>query len=170
MNRPPRHRRNPHRLAATQLAALGTCEIRVLLDARHGEAVTPAQAVAREEGIKEHARFDRVVRSEHNVGLPARRPGPCWIASVAYGGSDPRTNELRRFRDRVLRRHPWGRSLVAVYYRSAPPVAEWLAQHAAAAWMVRRGLDGIRLLITPWTGENDGREYSERTADRLHQF
>lgn len=170
MNRPPRHRRNPRRLAATQLAALGTCELQVLLNARHGEAVTPAQAEARRAGIEEHARFDRVVRAEHNAGRKGRAPGPCWIASVAYGPTDRRTNELRRFRDRVLRRHGWGRAVMGMYYRSAPPVAEWLQQHTTTTWMVRRGLDGIRLLISPWTGENDEREHPEGTADPLHQF
>ncbi len=166
----PRHRGNPRRLAATQLAALGTCEIQVLLNARHGEAVTPAQAIARAEGVKEHERFDRVVRAQHNEGRKVRRPGPCWVASVAYGPQDPRTDQLRRFRDRVLRRHAWGRAMVAMYYRSAPPVAEWLERHAGATWMVRRGLDGIRFLIAPWTGENDEREHPERPADQLHQL
>lgn len=167
-NRP--QRRNPRRLAATQIAAMGTCEVRMLLDARHGEAVTPAQAVAREEGLKEHARFDQVVREAHNKGRTGAKPGPCFIASVAYGPEDARTDQLRRFRDQVLRRHRWGRRFVVVYYRYSPAVAMWLQERDGATRMVRCVLDGIRMMLAPWTGENDGREYAPDPPYEVHQL
>lgn len=164
-----RDRHRQRRLSATQLAAMGTCELRMLLDARHGEAVTPEQQVSRQEGIREHQRFDQLVRASHN---PGRRPrtGPCFIATAVYGFTDPRTNELRRFRDRVLRRHAWGRALVVLYYRASPSVVSWLEGKPGTTWMVGRMLDGIRVVLNPWMGEDDGREHPADPTDAVHQL
>lgn len=165
MRDPHRHRR----VSATQLAAMGTCEVRMLLDARHGEVVGPEQQASRQEGIREHQRFDQLAREAHNAGRKPR-VGPCFVATAVYGGADPRTNQLRRFRDRVLRRHRLGRLLVVLYYRASPAVAQWLQGKPGATWMVRRTLDGIRAVLIPWTGEDNGREHAADPPDAVHQL
>jgi hypothetical protein len=49
---------------------------------------------------------------------------------------------LRDFRDNRLLTNAPGRAFVALYYRLSPPVAEFIAQHAALRMLVR-------LLLTP---------------------
>lgn len=48
----------------------------------------------------------------------------CFIASAAFEGfDDPTVDVLRLYRDRVLRRSPWGRRFTRLYYRYSPPIA-----------------------------------------------
>lgn len=147
----PRQRR----LSATDIAALGHCETKVVLDQRLGEVVTPAQAQARARGNQEHQRFDRVATQHHNRSRPDAQPSPCFIASAVYGPSCWRTNELRSFRDRVLMPTPWGRAFVASYYRLSPPVARWLRTSPRATHLVRLVLDQVRHLVTAKEGRHD---------------
>lgn len=51
--------------------------------------------------------------------------GRCFIATAIC--EDPLSKEvllLRRYRDLVLRKTPWGRSLIYSYYRLSPPLAQ----------------------------------------------
>lgn len=57
--------------------------------------------------------------------------GPCFIATAAFAG-EPDAAEilwLRRYRDDVLRKTPAGRRLIALYYRTSPPIARWIQNH-----------------------------------------
>lgn len=139
----PRQRR----LSATDIAALGHCEMKVVLDQRLGEIVTPAQAAARARGNQEHQRFDRAASQHHNQSRPDAQTNPCFIASAVYGPDCWRTNELRSFRDRVLAPTPWGRVFVATYYRLSPPVARWLRTSPRATRQVRGVLDLVRHFV-----------------------
>jgi hypothetical protein len=65
----------------------------------------------------------------------------CFIATVAYGS--PMAGEieiLRRFRDEYLLTNPVGQALVDLYYRTSPPVAEFITEHPSLKPMVRVGL------------------------------
>jgi hypothetical protein len=143
--------RRPHYVSASDIASLGYCETKLVLEATHGEIVTEHQAQARVRGQVEHQRFDQLATTHHNPAPTPEGRGPCWIASAVYGVNDPRTNELRDFRDEVLMRNPVGRLLVRGYYRASPPVARALARRPRLAYAVSRMLDGVRFILgTTW--------------------
>lgn len=72
---------------------------------------------------------------------PAQRAKTeCFIATACYGTPHtPALDTLRAFRDGYLNRSPRGRRLIDLYYRSSPPVADFLRRHAVARWAVRLG-------------------------------
>ena len=139
------------RVSATQIAALGHCELKVVLERRHGEKVTEVQRAARQRGNQEHVRFDRLATQHHNRP-GSTRPSPCFVATAVYGQNCSRTNELRAFRDRTLRRTRTGRELIATYYRCSPPIARWLRTSPRATNAVRVCLDVIRAIIRSMEG------------------
>jgi hypothetical protein len=73
----------------------------------------------------------------------------CFIATAAYG--TPLAEEievLRQFRDEYLLTNPLGRLFVSVYYRSSPPLADFIDDHPALKPMVRTGLSPVVALTT----------------------
>jgi len=75
--------------------------------------------------------------------------GGCFIATAAYG--TPLAEEievLRQFRDEYLLTNPPGRLFVSVYYRSSPPLADFIDDHPALKPMVRAGLSPTVALTT----------------------
>lgn len=72
---------------------------------------------------------------------PGGGGGGCFIATAAYGtASAPEVRFLRMFRDRYLLTHGVGRVLVATYYKSSPPLAEFIRSRPTLRAMVRAGL------------------------------
>jgi hypothetical protein len=51
-------------------------------------------------------------------------PGPCFVATVAFGDEAAETQALRAFRDRVLVRSRGGRAFVEAYYAFGPVLAK----------------------------------------------
>jgi hypothetical protein len=67
--------------------------------------------------------------------------GGCFIATAAYG--TPMAEEiqiLRDFRDEYLLTNPVGQTLVDLYYRNSPPIAEFITEHPSLKPIVRAGL------------------------------
>jgi len=65
----------------------------------------------------------------------------CFIATAAYG--TPMAEEigiLREFRDEYLLTNVVGRTLVDIYYRVSPPIAEFITEHPSLKPIVRAGL------------------------------
>lgn len=55
---------------------------------------------------------------------------PCFIATAAYGSYlHPQVQLLRNFRDEYLLTTAPGRAFVAFYYRTSPPLADFIARH-----------------------------------------
>jgi hypothetical protein len=80
-----------------------------------------------------------------NVGRDATLtitvPEVCFIATAAYG--TPMAEQiqiLREFRDEYLLTNRLGQALVGVYYRTSPPVAEFITEHPSLKPVVRAGL------------------------------
>jgi hypothetical protein len=66
------------------------------------------------------------------------QPAMCFIATAAYG--TPMAQEiqiLRAFRDGYLLTNPLGRALVAFYYRTSPPIAQFITEHPSLKPIVR---------------------------------
>ncbi len=68
----------------------------------------------------------------------------CFIATAAYG--TPMAEEidvLRDFRDQVLLQNSLGSQLVALYYQTSPPLADFIAEREVLRTLVRE------LLVDP---------------------
>lgn len=80
----------------------------------------------------------------------------CFVATAVSRGADtPEVRLLRRFRDERLLPLPGGPALVAGYYASSPPFADWLVCRPAASTAIRialmPALGLARLLLdAPW--------------------
>ena len=91
------------------------------------------------------------VTEEQQVGLGGKSSGGsggsgsggCFIASAAFGSYlEPNVEVLRDFRDRYLLTNGPGTAFVKLYYRTSPPIADYISRH-----------DGVKLatrvLLTP---------------------
>ena len=67
--------------------------------------------------------------------------GGCFIATAAYGSYlDPHVMVLRHFRDDVLLQSTAGTAFVKFYYKHSPPIADFIAEHAALRLLMRYAL------------------------------
>jgi hypothetical protein len=79
--------------------------------------------------------------------------GGCFIATAAYGTSTAEELDvLREFRDDVLLNSTVGSRLVDFYYRTSPPIADFISEHEVVRTLVRE------LLVDPivWLVEATG--------------
>jgi hypothetical protein len=135
-------------VSASRLAEMGFCERWVVLEQRHGSPRSRPLQAARERGLACHTRFERQGRVAMGTGtVPTTVPkGRCIVATLAFG-EGWQTQTLRHFRDAVLRRRSWGRSIVYHYYRAGPRICavleaspallgcmRWLLGQAARLW------------------------------------
>jgi hypothetical protein len=83
-----------------------------------------------------------IMNGDYSITANFGKPGlQCFIATAAYG--TPMAEEigiLRKFRDEYLLTNPVGTTLVELYYRLSPPVAEFITEHPGLKPIVRAGL------------------------------
>ncbi len=62
----------------------------------------------------------------------------CFIATAAYGSYlDSHVDTLRNFRDECLMTSSLGQSFVTLYYKTSPPIAQYISEHAYLKPVVR---------------------------------
>jgi hypothetical protein len=86
-------------------------------------------------------------------GHPGTPPGGgCFIATAAYGTDTARELDiLREFRDVILLPNSLGAKLVSFYYKTSPPVANFVSQHESLRTIVRVGFVDPIVRILTWT-------------------
>ena len=145
-------------VSASELAQMGACERLVLFEAKHGKRMSRCQQEASERGGREHAKFFREgVRSQSDVRTTLSKPW-CFCASLAWGPEAPETELMRRFRDRILRKTAIGRSLIALYYRTAPGLCRRLNGRRKLIGVLRLALQPalwIAKVVLTTQNEND---------------
>jgi len=68
----------------------------------------------------------------------------CFIATAAYGTPMAEAVDvLRDFRDQYMLTNPMGEALVELYYKTSPPIAEFIDEHPALKPAVRAGLKPV---------------------------
>jgi hypothetical protein len=73
--------------------------------------------------------------------ITANFEGICFIATAAYGTPMAEEMEvLREFRDQYLVTNPAGEALVELYYKTSPPIANFITEHPALKPVIRAGL------------------------------
>jgi hypothetical protein len=86
---------------------------------------------------------------EHPSPTPG---GGCFIATAAYGTDTAgQLDILRAFRDEVLLPGSLGTKLVSFYYRTSPPIANFISQHEVLRTVVRVGFVDPIVTILNWT-------------------
>jgi len=78
--------------------------------------------------------------------------GFCFIATAAYGtDTAEQLDILREFRDAVLLPNSLGAKFVSLYYRTSPPLANFISQHEVLRTVVRVGFVDPIVKILSWT-------------------
>jgi alpha-tubulin suppressor-like RCC1 family protein len=87
-------------------------------------------------------------------GGPSEPPDGCgcFIATAAYGTDTAKEIDiLREFRDTVLLANNLGAEFVSFYYRTSPPIADFVSQHEVLRTAVRAGFVDPTVKILAWT-------------------
>lgn len=92
--------------------------------------------------FKAQLRYDTTViegaKLQFTTSAPLPPVSPCFIATAAYGTpSAEEINVLREFRDVVLMQSVAGSRFVEWYYRTSPPIADFIARHDFVRMLVR---------------------------------
>ena len=78
--------------------------------------------------------------------------GWCFIATAAYGTDTAKEIDiLREFRDAVLLPNSLGAKLVSLYYKTSPPIADFISQHEVLRTAVRVGFVDPIVKILNWS-------------------
>ena len=78
--------------------------------------------------------------------------GWCFIATAAYGTDTAKEIDiLREFRDAVLLPNRLGAGFVSLYYKTSPPIADFISQHEVLRTVMRVGFVDPIVKILTWS-------------------
>jgi len=88
-----------------------------------------------------------------NYSINARfKRSTCFIATAAYGTETAKELDiLREFRDAVLLPNSLGAEFVSLYYKTSPPIADFISQHEVLRTAVRVGFVDPIVKILNWS-------------------
>ena len=128
----------PKPVSVSSLAQLSACEQQLVFDTLYGRKRSLEFEARGRAGVAEHRSYERAVA---RGAKPAA--SPCFIATTTFGQDAFETSELRRFRNRTLRRTRRGRALIRLYERLSPPLARRLPKHPRTASLIRTALRAL---------------------------
>ena len=82
-----------------------------------------------------------------NLVITASVPSKCFVATVAFGESDARTETQRNWRDTTLIKYVAGRRFIDWYYRNGEAISVCLGTNALILAATRVTLGGIVILL-----------------------
>jgi len=150
-----------HYETATHLIAKGLDELDTnLIDQATTEIYAGAQFVNEATELTNEFTETRLTQAAPPPAPPAPPPPPakeggdcgCFIATAAYGTDTAQEiNTLREFRDEVLIPNSLGSELVHFYYKTSPPIADFISRHEVLRTIVREGFLRPIVTILDWT-------------------
>jgi hypothetical protein len=120
--------RRQRAIRASDLARLVVCEQKAAFEDRYGERQDARSARNIDEGNRQHAAFLRQAFLVNPAVKSSEAKPWCFLASEIFGDFAAETEDLRIFRDRILRPYAVGRKLVRLYYEMSPIVVAWLSR------------------------------------------
>jgi hypothetical protein len=84
--------------------------------------------------------------------------GGCFVATAAFGESRE-LSIFREFRDSVLMKSDFGRTLVSHYYKSSPPIAAFISEHQMLRGITADILKPVAAVISVTKSGGTGRDW-----------
>lgn len=134
-----------HYETSTYLIAQGIDELDAnLINLATAEIMTGNQLLNEATTLTEEFIEARQLTEEEDEG--------CFIATAAYGTYTAQEIEiLREFRDEILLSNGLGAQFVSFYYRTSPPIADFISQHDVLRTIMREGFVDPIVAILNWT-------------------
>jgi len=132
-------------LTATDIAECCVCEQRVVLDHLRGKRRTAASRRRMHAGTAVHEELHREALRELPTHASDAR---CFVATALWGTADPRTQALRKWRDRWLLKRRWGPAATRLYYRISPPIVTIMVRAPRLRAVVDGTLSVVATLVS----------------------
>jgi len=95
---------------------------------------------------------DAQIEATAGLSITITQAGVCFLATAAYGTDTAKEIDiLREFRDTVLLPNSLGVRFVSLYYKTSPPIANFISQHEVLKTAVRVGLVDPIVAILNWS-------------------
>mgnify|MGYP001126839423 CR=1 FL=1 len=86
------------------------------------------------------------------LSITIKQAGVCFVATAAYGSDTAKELDiLREFRDTVLLPNSLGAKFISLYYKTSPPIADFVSRHEVLRTAVRVGFVDPIVAILNWS-------------------